>query len=377
MNTLAKKLMWLAILLASPALFAQNIVGTWQGTFEPPQATQGLRIVVKILRADDESLKAVMYSIDQGAQPINASAVSLQGSALKMTVVGIGGNYEGKWSGNTITGMWSQGGPPLPLNLIRATPETAWVIPEPPPPPKPMAGDDPSFEVATIKPSNPDTPGQSILVGRGGGNLFTTTNTPLRDLIIFAYGIHPRQLQNAPGWTETEKYDITGKPDRAGVPNDRQVRAMVQKLLAERFQLSFHRENKDLPAFVMTVAKGGPKLAKNESGGLLPGFGGRGPGSIGVRNTSMREFAGFLQARILDRPVVDQTGLTEKYDFTLTWRPDQLPPQGPNAPPLPSDLESRSDLFTAMQEQLGLKIEPSRAQVEVLVIDRVKTPSEN
>lgn len=377
MTTLVKKLVWCPILLASPALFAQNIVGTWQGTLEPPQATQGLRIVIKISRADNESLRAAFYSIDQGAQPINASAVSLQGSALKMTVAAIGGNYEGKWSGDTISGTWSQGGPMLPLNLTRATPETAWAIPEPPPPPKPMAGDDPTFEVATIKPSDPNRPGQSILVGRGGGNLFTTTNTPLRDLIIFAYGIHPRQLQNAPGWLETEKFDITGKPDRGGMPNDRQVRAMMQKLLAERFQLSFHREKKELPAFVMTVAKGGPKLAKDETGGLLPGFGGRGPGSIGVRNSSMAEFAGFLQARILDRPVVDQTGLPDKYDFTLTWRPDQLPPQGPNAPPLPADLESRSDLFTAVQEQLGLKIESSRAPVEVLVIDRVEKPSEN
>ncbi len=376
MNKLVKNLVWCLSLLASPALFAQNIVGTWQGSLQPPQAPQALRIVIKISRADNESLRAAFYSIDQGAQPINASAITLQGSALKMTVAAIGGNYEGKWSGDTITGTWTQG-PPLPLNLTRATPETAWAIPEPPPPPKPMAGDDPTFEVATIKPSNPDTPGQSILVGRGGGNLFTTTNTPLRDLIIFAYGIHPRQLQNAPGWTETEKYDITGKPDRAGMPNDRQLRAMVQKLLGERFQLSFHREKKELPAFVMTVAKSGPKLAKDEGGGLLPGFGGRGPGSIGVRNSSMAEFAGFLQARILDRPVVDQTGLTDKYDFTLTWRPDQLPPQGPNAPPLPADLESRSDLFTAIQEQLGLKIESSRAPVEVLVIDRVEKPSAN
>jgi len=91
----------------------------------------------------------------------------------------------------------------------------------------------------------------------------------------------------------------------------------------------------------------------------------------------MEEFAGFLQARILDRPVVDQTGLTGKFDFTLTWRPDQLPPQGPNAPPLPADLDSRSDIFTAFQEQLGLKLEVTKTPVEVLVIERVQKPSEN
>jgi len=375
-----RRLLWMTAFAAGTggALFAQNIAGTWQGSLQGPQGRAPLRIVMKISRADEESLKAVMYSIDQGAQPINASAVTLQGSNLKMTVVAIGGNYEGKFSGDTITGTWTQGGPPAPLNLARATAETAWAIPEPPPPPKPMAGDgNPSFEVATIKPSNSDAPGQSILVGRGGGNLFTTTNTSLRDLIIFAYGIHVRQLTNAPAWVETEKYDLTGKPDRPGMPNDRQVKAMVQKLLTERFQLTFHREKKELSAYTIAVGKNGPKLAKNETGGLLPGFGGRGPGSIGVRNASMEEFAGFLQARVLDRPVVDQTGLAGKFDFTLAWRPDSLAAPGPNAPALPADIESRPDLFTAIQEQLGLKLEPSKAPVEVLVIDRVERPSEN
>jgi len=376
-----KLILWIACAaISGGALLAQNVTGTWQGALQPPQGPQ-LRIVIKISRADDESLKAVMYSIDQGAQPINATSVSLQGSNLKMAVTNIGGNYDGKLNGdgNSISGTWSQGGPAaLPLILTRATTETAWVIPEPPPPPKPMAADvKPSFEVATIKPSDPDRPGQSILVGRGGTNLFTTTNTTLNDLIIFGYGIHPKQVTGGPSWLETEKFDISAKPDQAGIPNATQVRTMVQKLLEERFQLVFHRDKKELSAFTITVGKSGPKLAKNDTGGMLPGFGGRGPGSIGVQNSTMEEFAGFLQARILDRPVVDQTGLSGKYDFTLTWRPDQLPPQGPNAPPLPADLDSRSDLFTAFQEQLGLKLEATKAPVEVLVIERVQKPSEN
>ena len=380
MNRLTRKLIGITALAAGTAgsLLAQNIVGTWQGTLQGPDGRPPLRIVMKISRADNESLRGVLYSIDQGGQPINAGAITLQGSNLKMTIPALAGNYDGTLKGDAITGSWTQGGPVAPLNFARATTETAWAIPEPPPPPKPMAGEGtPVFEVATIKPSNPDTPGQSILVGRGGGNLFTTTNTPLRDLIIFAYGIHVRQLTNAPSWLETEKYDISAKPDRPGMPNDTQVRAMVQKLLADRFQLSFHREKKELSAYVITIGKGGPKLTKNDSGGLLPGFGGRGPGSIGVRNSNMEQFASFLQARILDRPVVDQTGISGKFDFTLSWRPDQLAAPPPNAPPLPADIESRSDIFAAFQEQLGLKLEATKAQVEVLVIDRVEKPSEN
>jgi uncharacterized protein (TIGR03435 family) len=84
---------------------------------------------------------------------------------------------------------------------------------------------------------------------------------------------------------------------------------MVQKLLADRFGLAFHTEKRETSAYVITVGKNGPKFTKNENGGNLPGFGGRGPGSVGVRNSSMAEFAGFLQSRLLDRPVVDQTGL--------------------------------------------------------------------
>jgi uncharacterized protein (TIGR03435 family) len=241
-----------------------------------------------------------------------------------------------------------------------------------------MAADaKPTFEVATIKPSNPDTPGQSILVGRGGSNLFTTTNTTVSDLITFAYGIHVRQVTGGPGWLETEKYDLSAKPDQPGIPNADQVRSMLQKLLTERFELAFHRDKKELSAYTITLAKTGPKLTKSETGGNLPGFGGRGPGSIGVQNSTMAEFASFLQARILDRPVVDQTGLPGKFTFTLVWRPDQLATPGPNAPPLPADLESRSDIFTAFQEQLGLKLEATKAPVEVFVIERVEKPSAN
>jgi uncharacterized protein (TIGR03435 family) len=359
-------------------LFAQDITGTWQGTLKNANGKE-LRLVAKISRTPaTEKLAATFYSIDQPSPPFNAGSVTLQGADLKIDIPAIGGNYEGKLSADskTLTGTWNQG-LPSPLNLVRATPETAWAIPEPPPPPKIMAANvDPSFEVATIKPAAPDRPGQSILVDAAG--LFTTTNTALKDLIIFAYGIHPGQLQNLPAWAETDKYDLMGKPDHEGIGNDTQIRSMVKKLLAERFSLVFHRETKELSAYTLNIGKTGvAKLAVNDSGGNLPGFGGRGPGSVGIRNSTMEQFAGFLQARIVDRPVVDKTGLKGKYDFTLTWRPDQAAPQGPNAPPPPADMESRPDIFTAMQEQLGLRFQAEKTPVEVLVVDKAAKPSQN
>ena len=362
--------------LSLGVLFAQDMVGTWQGTLKAPNGKE-LKMVAKITRLPTEKLAATFYSIDQGGQPLPAGSVTQQGPELKINIPAIGVTYDARLSSdnNTLTGTFNQG-QPIPLNLARATPETAWTIPEPLPPPKIMAADvDPAFEVATIKPANPDRPGQSILVDRAGN--FTTTNTTLKDLMIFAYGVHPGQIQNLPSWAESDKYDINAKPDHEGVGNDTQIKSMMRKLLTERFGLTLHRENKELNAYTLNVGKTGPKLSVNNSGGNLPGFGGRGPGSIGVNNSTMAQFAGFLQARIVDRPVVDKTGLPGKYDFTLTWRPDQLGPTPPNAPPPPADLESRPDIYTAMQEQLGLRFQAEKTAVEVLVIDKASKPSDN
>src|SRR5262249_12023838 len=151
-----KWLLWMVALIAwsGGMLLAQDIAGIWQGTL---QAGRDLRTVIKISNADG-GLKAVMYGIDQGGQPIAASIVR-QGSMVKILVPGIGGAYEGKLSddGTSMVGTWTQGGRPLALNLKRATTETAWAIPSPPAPLKPMAADaSPVFEVATVKPSKPD-----------------------------------------------------------------------------------------------------------------------------------------------------------------------------------------------------------------------------
>ena len=369
------------VALSTAAAFAQNIGGTWQGTLQTPQ--RALRLVMKVTRANDESLRAVFYSIDQNGQGIPGGAVSLQGATFKTTIPAISGSYEGKLSadGNTINGTFTRDAP-VPLTFVKATPSTEWAIPEPPPPPRVMAADaKPLFDVASIKPSDPNSRGQAINVGRGGGNAFSTLNTPLSELVKFAYGIHGKQVTGGPSWFESDKFDILAKPDTPGVPNVTQLRSMVQKLLAERFGLEFHREKKELSAYVITVDKGGLKITKVEGNrGNLPGFGSRGPGAIGVRNSTMSEFAGFLQARLLERPVVDQTGLTDRYDFTVEFKPDPPPPAAngePNPPPLPQNIEDRPDLLTAMRQQLGLKIESGKAPVEVLVIDKVTKPTAN
>jgi uncharacterized protein (TIGR03435 family) len=379
---------FLAALAASAsALFAQTLTGTWQGALKIPSAPNGeLRIVMKISTTDQDTLKAVMYSIDQGGQPIPAESVKQTGSSLKIAIPVLNGNYEGSVSadGNTITGTWTQG-TPLPLTFVKATAATAWTIPEPLPPPKMMdIKAKPEFEVATIKPSDPKRPGWGITVNRSG--MFTTLNTTLADLIKFAYSVHPKQVSGAPAWADTDKFDVSAKPDTPGMPSVDQMRAMLQKLLADRFSLAFHEEKRELSAYAITVAKGGPKLKKEENSPVpIPGFGGRPQSGFVVRNATISEFAHVIQAQFMEQPVVDQTGLGDtRYSFILKWTPDPSQSQGFGAgpaaanpqPPLP-DADAPPDLFAAIDQQLGLQMKGTKAPIDVMVIDKVQKPSEN
>jgi len=364
----------------SLAFAQQNIVGTWQGSLKGPQ--QELRTVIKISMTDAEKLTAVFYSIDQRAAPIPVNTITRNGSTLKMGITALNGTYEGRISadGNTIEGTWTQGAS-MPLTLTRATTETAWAIPEPPPPPKPMPADArPAFEVATIKPSDPNRPGKLFTVR---GQEVVTINTTLNDLITMAYDLHVKQITGAPAWLDSEKYDITGKPEIPGQPNVTQLKVMIQKLLADRFQLKFHKEKKELNVYVITVVKGGEKITKSQSNpNSLPGlFFGRAPAGMNfnVRNATIAEVASILQGSVLDKPVLDQTGLKEKYDFILKFTPDpgQMTGLGGAPPPPPDNIEAPPDIFAAFQQQLGLKLESTKAPADVIVIDKVEKPSAN
>lgn len=355
-----------------------SIEGTWQGTLHLPQ--RDLRIVLKVTKTDKGALKAVNYSIDQGGQPLPVSTITFQDGELRFAVEMIDGTYDGKMSsdGKSIAGRWKQGPNPLSLVFERATPETAWTIPEPPKQLPPMPADaNPSFEVATVKPSAPDEQGKGFLVR---GDRFITINTTLDDLIKFSYDLQDKQILNSPPWAATDKFDIAAQPDIAGMPNNKQLKSMVQKLLADRFQLKFHRDTKELSAYVLTVGKGGPKMEKNNSApGSLPGLFFRALGALTVTNATMPDFCGLMQSAVLDRPVVDHTELAGKWNFLLKWTPDQsqFGGMGIKVPPPSDAADAPPPLFTAIQEQIGLKLEAGKAQVGVLVLDHAEKPSGN
>ena len=202
-------------------------------------------------------------------------------------------------------------------------------------------------------------------------------------MIKLAYNVHARQIEGGPAWLESAKYDTVGRPNTPGQPSRDQMKLMIQKLLTDRFQLKFHTEKRQLPVYAMVVLKSGAKITVSaEDPNAFPGIGfGQGPGVLSLygRNTSLDGVANALQSNVLDKPVVNQTGLTGRYDFTLKFTPDQtqIANFGPLPPGTATDPDAPPDIFTAFQQQLGLKLESTKAAVDVIVIEKIERPSAN
>lgn len=365
--------------LSSGILLAQDIAGTWQGTLVLPNK-QELRTVIKISK-DAGALKAAFYSIDQTPQPI-AATIALAGSTVTVTVPAGAIKYEGKLDSDAVnlTGTFTQGGGQgIPLNFAKTGPKTPeWAIPEAAARPKAMAADaDPEFDTCSIKPSDPGAQGRGLTVR---GREIVTINTPAGFLMTFVYGVHTRQIVGAPAWFDSEAYNLTGKPAQDGMPNQNQMKIMIRKVLADRFQLKFHREQREIPVWALQVDKSGPKMTVSQADPKgLPGLGFRALGALNSQNATMADLASLFQTAVLDRPVVDQTKLDGHYDFQLDWTPDesQFAAMGARVPPPTDKPDAPPDLATALQRQLGLKLVATKAMVEVLVIDKVEKPSAN
>jgi uncharacterized protein (TIGR03435 family) len=235
--------------------------------------------------------------------------------------------------------------------------------------------DDAVFDVATIKPA---TPGSTVHSYGFRGNDPFAFNRSLIGLLEWAYILQAHQIIGAPSWAETDKYDLRGKTEAAGRASDQQLKMMLRKLLEERFKLKCHWDKKELPVYELVIGKDGPKLTKSETIGDQHGFGG-GLGHRTYTNYAMQNLCDALGRSFLAKPVIDKTGLKDRYDFTVNWTPDefQYSVMGIPAPPPSDSADAPPGLFTAIQQQLGLKIEQGRDLVDVLVIDHVEKPSEN
>jgi uncharacterized protein (TIGR03435 family) len=233
-----------------------------------------------------------------------------------------------------------------------------------------------AFEVATIKPVESNAKSLRFITMQGT-HRFVEKDYTLKLLIAAAYNLSPRTISGGPGWAESDHYDILAVTPGDVRPTRDEQMAMLRTLLTERFKLTFHLEQREFSIYALELAKSGPKLKLSAAPPddpaalvstvypqriLLP-----------ARNASMAEFASLLQRAVLDRPVVDRTSLTGKYDFDLEWAPDEtqfggdIPAASAEAPAAP--------LFSAIQQQLGLKLEATRGLVAALVIDKAERPS--
>jgi uncharacterized protein (TIGR03435 family) len=220
----------------------------------------------------------------------------------------------------------------------------------------------PRFAVASVRLSAPDT--QFTSFSRPGALTFTATGAPLMGLLTTAFGVPESQVLGLPGWASTARYDVAAKPEGEKPLSDEQFRAAMQQLLEERLHLAFHRETKTVEGYKLIVGKGGPRLKPSKGG--WPGRTQFDKDGSYAHNVTLQDFAAGLQWVIRDFPVVDETGIKGSYEINLKFTTDEK---------VDSSLPS---VFTAVQEQLGLKLERAKVPVDVIVIDHVdREPTEN
>lgn len=235
---------------------------------------------------------------------------------------------------------------------------------------------EPAFEVAAIKATAPDDRGGRFLTMQGA-HQFVAKGYTLKFMVAAAYNVPPRVIAGGPAWVDSDRYDILASTPGDGRPTLDQQMAMLRTLLSDRFHLAIHRESREMSVYELTVGKRGARLAESTAADAQPILVNRVfPGRIQLpaRNATMAQFASMLQRSVFDRPVVDKTGLTGRYDFDLEWTPDETQFDGR----LPASLTTsgeKPDLFAAIEAQIGLKLEASRSRVDIIVIDRVDRPT--
>ena len=226
----------------------------------------------------------------------------------------------------------------------------------------------PAFEVATIKPAAPSSDGHTH-INYPPDDRFSATNITLPALMQWAYGVPQKQILDGPSWLSASRFDIVAKVDPGEIKtlSSEQIRdlkrRMLQGMFVDRFHLKLHQETRNLPVYDLVLAKGGAKLQPTQSKGKNISVGNSHFNGEGLTTPMIAEELSQIAGRV----VVDKTNLTDRYDFKLQWTPDDATATDDSAPPF----------FTAIQEQLGLKLESAKEPVAVLVIDGIEQPTPN
>ena len=258
---------------------------------------------------------------------------------------------------------------PLSLILLSLTPTALAQTPSLPTPEQTNL----QFEVASIRPSKPEAP-SGFIKAAAGGDGYIAQGAPVRLMISLMFRIPERQIKG-PDWIEKDRFDIAAKADKKYSIDE--LHAMYQNMLADRFKLKYHLETREANAYVLTVDKGGLRMTPNDKAEdfNIPWV----PQAYGsVKGTRVpMPYLCWQLGQILqsdERPVIDETGLKGKYDFTLIWLPgnaDQF------RDTLPSDVLDRPVIFSAVRDQLGLKLTAQKGPVTYFVVDHIEHPTAN
>jgi uncharacterized protein (TIGR03435 family) len=228
----------------------------------------------------------------------------------------------------------------------------------------------PVFEVASVKPTGrpPESGSAGWTISHG---TFTAYAAWVRGMIAMAHGVHAAQVHGGPAWLDTEQYNVQAKAASPDAGPD-QIKAMVRTLLADRFKLAVHRQTQELPVYTLAVGKNGSKMQEAKEGEKTQAaFVNR--GHLVCTRTNLLGLIITL-SNTIGTPVIDKTGLTGFYDFTLEWRDSLYQKPGNVGEPL---ADAPPDIFRAVEEQLGLKLEKTKGPVEIVVIDHIEKASEN
>jgi len=257
---------------------------------------------------------------------------------------------------------------PIAIGLVNARPGRAQT--------NSSAAAAPAFEVASVRLDKSGVRGGQLDKDAAAGRL-TVTNIPLKVCIKAAYGLQDYQLIGGPSWLEDERYDIIAKA--AGPASEEQLSLMLRKLLADRFGLVLHSETKEFQGYVLIPGKNGLTLHEVQAAGK--DWIRNSPGAVNGQEVSMAQLAVTLAGR-LGRPVMDQTGIRGVFDIKLEWTPDPSQAKSPETNKETPAVESPSDssgpsIFTAVQEQLGLKLDARKVPVQIYTLEHIERPSAN
>jgi uncharacterized protein (TIGR03435 family) len=345
--------------------YAQSIAGTWQGTVP---VRLSARVVLRIADAGNGAPHGTISFMDRSTDALPLLSTIYKAPNLIAAIGEI--TFRGKLSadGKSIAGIWTEGNQSSPVTFVLATPETIWTYSGQSTMPTISATADPSFEVATIKPSAPDAKnwGYSLRA-----RLFQARANTVADLIQFAYKVRRRQIDRGPSWIDEFRFDVTGEPDAPGLPSLDQHRLMLRKLLAERFGLRVHVVQEDFAVYALVVDKNPPevKVSAPSVDNLLvsPRELRNGTTAVQFSHTTMPEFAEFLMGFIQDRQIVDETGLSGRFDFT-----EMIPANSMGG----SDID-KGIAFLLGVKPLGFKLAPKKEPLKAIVIDNVDQPTAN